>query len=883
MMNQDNSLCATNFGDINKLNRLNGRKSSRRSVAAAAKKAALKKAALETLETRTLMSASVTLSGGILDIAGDANRAGDLTATLVNNGKSIYASAGEGHTLTVASSAVKKIVVTGGTGNDTISLDTNLVLPTTISGGSGNDVIWGSGGRNDIIEGNGSDWINIRGRNSYVQAGNGNDTIYTSSGSDTVSAGNGNDSIFGQSGDVIITAGNGRDTINSGSGSDKITVGTGVSLINLGTGQNTVTVANKSTKITGTTRLDTIQVAGSSSSTSSPQTSTTPPSSTSTSTSPSNTVAPPTANPTPAPVVSSSNATYSGAFGSNAWSSYAAPTTSTGGVRAVLQIMAPAPTVGIGIVVRALNSTLGAGSPIDANYQWNFGDTGSAFNTLTGFNAAHIYNTPGTYPITLTVTNYLHQTSSVTVNIKISPDTRKVIYVDSVNGSDNNNGLSPNSAVKSAARASQMVGNNTEILFHRGEEFNSYAAFKLNYTNVLVGAYGTGALPIINYQTLSVGSVIFTTNSWSAVGVTVSDVALTTLNGNIPSGKPEPMGVMAGGFDTAVVGCTFYAVEYDINGSSGPVGLTAMDNSSPISGDMLGYFLWDQGTDTTVLGNYANGSVNEHVLRTSGANELLIADNTFNNYDGKGCIEMHVGGYAWIDGNTCNGGDIRVGPLGLWGEPIDATVDCVIQNNTVNSSDIQVYSGAQHISIRNNIITRAGQQLIDVIGQDGNGRQSADIRILNNTGVDTASTGNFVKVENHVDGILLENNLLIAPTMAVGGYNTAPVYAAEGNLSSFTFINANVWQEPIFDAWARGGINFVGSSYISSGYQTPEQWNSYSNVGTDYFSVTPLVSGTYIPQGGSLASYVASPVAGVFTDIYGIARSTTGSWTAGAI
>ena len=49
-----------------------------------------------------------------------------------------------------------------------------------------------------------------------------------------------------------------------------------------------------------------------------------------------------------------------------------------------------------------------------------------------------------------------------------------------------------------------------------------------------------------------------------------------------------------------------------------------------------------------------------------------------------------------------------------------------------------------------------------------------DINILNNTGIDTASTGNFLKVENHTDSITLENNLLVATSMAVGGNNTAP-------------------------------------------------------------------------------------------------------------
>jgi hypothetical protein len=867
-MKKDNSLRANNFADNTKF--------SNKKFTSQIINSKLRAAAVETLEERRLMSSSVSLSNGVLSIVGNTSGSNNISATLVNNGKSIYANAGSGHTLTVALSSVQKIVVDGGSGNDTLTVDSNIHLPATISGGAGNDVIWGGGGKNDISEGNGNDWINDRGFDSYVQAGNGNDTVYSSYIGDTIVAGNGNDWIAGQSGgNDSIVAGNGRDTINGGGGTNTLSVGTGASTVNLGKGANVVALGSSNTHVTGATSADKITTAGSSAAsgtttTISPATATT----SSTGTGSTSTGSSSSSNLTPS---STEN------LGTTNWSSYSAATVSIGGVQAIMQVLAPAPTVGIAVVVRALNSKLGAGTPINSNYQWNFGDPSSAFNTLPGFNAAHIYNTPGVYQITLTVTNYLHQSSVVKMNIKISADTRKVIYVNSVSGNDSNNGLSPSTAVKTAARADQMVGNNTEVLFDRGETFNLSAAFKLNYQNVLVGAYGSGALPIINYTSLIEGSVIFTTNSKSAEGVTIEDVFLTTLMGVGPYTAAPPMGVMAGGYDTSVVGCTFGVVEYGVNASAAPLGLTVIDNSSPTLNDIQGYFVWDQGTDTTLLGNYVNGSAHEHIFRTSGATEMLIDDNNFSNYDGKGCIEIHVGGYAWIDSNTVNGGDIRVGPLGLWGEPVDATVDSVIQANTVNNTDIQVYPGAQNISIRNNVITRAGQQLIDVIGQDGEGRQSANINILDNTGIDTASTGNFLKVENHTDGITLENNLFIDPSLAVGGYNTAPVYVAENNLSSFSYISGNVWPEPVFYAWARGGINYIGSAYVSSGYQSVTEWNSYSNVGTDTFSSTPLKTGSYTPMADSVAASLDLPVAGVFTDFYGQTRSSSGPWAAGAV
>ena len=41
---------------------------------------------------------------------------------------------------------------------------------------------------------------------------------------------------------------------------------------------------------------------------------------------------------------------------------------------------------------------------LTAHYDWDFGDSTAKFNHLTGFNAAHVYDQPGKYTVTLTVT-----------------------------------------------------------------------------------------------------------------------------------------------------------------------------------------------------------------------------------------------------------------------------------------------------------------------------------------------------------------------------------------------------------------------------------------------------------------------------------------------
>ena len=85
-----------------------------------------------------------------------------------------------------------------------------------------------------------------------------------------------------------------------------------------------------------------------------------------------------------------------------------------------MQVMIPDAEVGIGIQVRGLNSVLGIGSPIDANYHWDFGDPTGAYDASNGFNASHIYTTAGKYNLTLTITNDLGYTSTVSAPITIA-------------------------------------------------------------------------------------------------------------------------------------------------------------------------------------------------------------------------------------------------------------------------------------------------------------------------------------------------------------------------------------------------------------------------------------------------------------------------------
>src|SRR5262245_56629245 len=171
--------------------------------------------ALEPLDGRIMPAVTATFSAttGVLMVAGDdldntivVSR--DATGTiLVNNGAVVI----QGGQETVANT--NKILVTGGAGNDVLTMDeTNGGLPqTSLDGGAGNDVLTGGAvadvpglisGFDTLLGGAGDDRINGGASADFINGGTGNDTLFGGAGNDRFSLfpGDGSDTMDGQDG-----------------------------------------------------------------------------------------------------------------------------------------------------------------------------------------------------------------------------------------------------------------------------------------------------------------------------------------------------------------------------------------------------------------------------------------------------------------------------------------------------------------------------------------------------------------------------------------------------------------------------------------------------------------------------------------------------------
>jgi hypothetical protein len=297
------------------------------------------------------------------------------------------------------------------------------------------------------------------------------------------------------------------------------------------------------------------------------------------------------------------------------------------------------------------------------------------------------------------------------------------------------------------------------------------------------------------------------------------------------------------------------------------------------------------GNDHVFVGNYVS-NVDGHVIRMSDMNRINVSNNDFTNPNEtsgfRGTLTIHSGNYAYVRNNKLNDGYLSVGPLGNGdglSEKGSRFHNSVFENNIIQRSKFIVLHGANNTMFRNNIIKVLDNDWgVEVQGYNAEyGRGVNNVAVLNNTVVNNGTAGNFLRVGGAASGISVANNLYLAPNLITGTSGAAPVFVYDDNLSSFTKISNNVWPMPSITKYAEGGINYVWPNWSNAtGYKTPAEWNSISQVGTDYFEDLSYSSTTFTPTGGTNRE-AGTVWAGVFTDRNGKIRPSSGGWTVGAI
>lgn len=865
----------------------------------------------EGLENRQLMSAGVTFENNTLTVTGTP-RNDNIHLSWTDAGRSVRVSLNGQLSKAFDGRQLWTVNVNAGNGNNRVTVDRDFRANVNVTTGKGNDTITTGLGNDFIQSGAGKDRVDTGSGNDIVWSGSGNDTLNGGAGDDLLVAesgddvvdtgGNGSNTVYAGAGkNKLVTTGNDQvddgasqggqsQIVLSGASATPTTPSTpelntrirvdSISLINADTGKvvsgyenltGTVTldlaklparftlVANVTGKNVGSTRF---QLGGNASldrvENSEPMTLT------------------PSINGGKfeawSPAAGSYTLSVTPFLKDDAKGTAGPAKTISINVKAVVAPSAPAEDdtetpVDTGAPVIATNAfqgtTITAGESFhieatgtvipgadveDASFAWDFGDAGSRYNQMPGFNAAHVYERPGTYTVKLTVTAPNGQVSQQTTTVTVNASTAKTLYV-SANGNDSANGAY-NTPLRTLARAVALSGNDTTILLRRGDTFWQSSTVEIKKNGVTVSSYGTGSDPTIMWTGARDRSNILWVNTTTS-NVTVRGLRFDSIYNGDTEQTGMPTAILAGGSNVVVRENTFLNIGYCVNANQKPKGLIVQDNRAPSEVGVRDYLVWTQGSDIVIVGNEVANSTREHNVRVSGADRLVIAFNKLTNLDrtssgdakdnGKGTIVSQKGSYAYIADNQMRG-PAGVGPLGGGdglGDKGARFTHARVEDNVQYEGTFFVNHGADHITLTGNTLFRDDAIAFDIAGWNAAyGRGNSDVVIDKNIAVNNGikGYGNFLMVESTTQGITLTDNVYVAPYLAPGAWGAAAVYVTAGDLTSFSRIDGNTWPATSrANSYAQGGMNFIGLSYNGSGHQDENEWNTSKAVGNDLF------------------------------------------------
>ena len=534
-------------------------------------------------------------------------------------------------------------------------------------------------------------------------------------------------------------------------------------------------------------------------------------------------------------------------------------------------------------------------------YDWDFGartegdELGRYFD---GFNAAHVYETPGIYTVTLTVTDYLGvQSPPATVTITVlARNSAGTYYVDSALGSDSNDGKAatvggghgPWQTATKALGMLQKTGSGPytallnpgdRVLFNRGQTFALTGNITYNGGNpylislahgqtcqgVQFGAYGAGSKPIIQWQgsadtipgsspaAQSIGSLYAA--GYGGAYIVWSDLQFNFLN---PTNGVQLGGILSG--YSAWKNILFLRCDcIDANSNSiwGMEGLDpAPDGIFTVSCTCNNYLTASSGSGTMVYGgpshlallnNRFDMSAN-HIAYLKPVNKGVISKNVFSR-PARGRTAIRIDG----------------GPASSSGSPGQSGVAIGQTANNIVVSDNQflgwvdtVIGGAGRSGGAHGVDgTTYNYKLID-FGANSDGQQIHDQIVFERNVITNFMTGMTVK---NTSNMTIRNNLYVSPVagMALGLNDPSLEYRPLQNVFIYgnTFLTGVHPIDPQQPVW--GNYALVQMTPYTSGDTT------FGSVDTNV-RVFNNIFATYADGAAKVALDLTGAVAGFTSD-----------------
>jgi Ca2+-binding RTX toxin-like protein len=161
---------------------------------------------------------TVTVNGTELDITAGSNPL-NVSVTTDDAGH-LVVDLHDNNPLAFNSPDIAKIVITGSTGNDTMTVAANITIPVLAKGLAGADSIQGGGGSDTLNGGGGADTIKGGPGDDSIRGGAGGDSINGNTGDDVLAPGNDTFTLGTNAG--LKSSPDGNDTVSGGDGFDVV-------------------------------------------------------------------------------------------------------------------------------------------------------------------------------------------------------------------------------------------------------------------------------------------------------------------------------------------------------------------------------------------------------------------------------------------------------------------------------------------------------------------------------------------------------------------------------------------------------------------------------------------------------------------------------------
>ena len=456
----------------------------------------------------------------------------------------------------------------------------------------------------------------------------------------------------------------------------------------------------------------------------------------------------------------------------------------------------------------------------DLEYRWDFGDPAggatwsygarpgaSSKNSATGPVASHVFETPGTYIVSVSATDGTNTESNSCAKIVVQ-------YADAIFSGTNTICFSTTGTFTGCpAGATQVTtsnfttaintyqATNRRLLFRRGEVFTAASSARINTTGPgIVGAFGAGAAPIVRMtggtQILQLSSA--TTPSikdWRVMDLEFDGMGIATVGVNADGKFNQLLALRLNIHDTmrGIAADPNVLDWWNSDGNPAHAGHTIYEDWAIINSTITGcigcggdWRIYVSAKRNSIQGNMLDNMVTggSHVIRSEYTGKGVIGNNTIARAGGtQHAIKLHA--EEWTVPGVRNPGGVGtyteqvfiadnklIGANNAWTvalAPTNSGVDerlrdIIVERNWLTAgagTQVALYSTAAETTIRNNICDMTGAFIHTCVEvtQRGVEPSPSNVRVYNNTFY-SGSMGDFTGVNiGTATNVTVINNL----------------------------------------------------------------------------------------------------------------------------